>query len=346
MSFEFIKKLPTPSEIKELYPVTERVAKIKAERDAMIKDVFTGGSDKFLVIIGPCSADNEEAVCDYVNRLAKVQEKVADRLILIPRIYTNKPRTTGEGYKGMLHQPDSQKKPDLLAGLIAIRKLHLRAIEETGLTAADEMLYPENWLYLTDILSYVAIGARSVEDQQHRLTVSGMDVPAGMKNPTSGDMSVMLNSVVAAQSKHSFIYRGWEVKTTGNELSHVILRGAVNKHGNAIPNYHYEDLNLLLKLYDERALKYPAAIIDANHSNSDKQYAEQIRIVKEVMHSRNVNANIKELVKGVMIESYIEPGSQKIGQDTQTYGKSITDPCLGWEASEELIYTIYKMCQE
>lgn len=346
MSFEFIGKLPTPAEVKEMYPVTERVRKIKEEKDAMIRKVFTGESDKFLVIIGPCSADNEEAVCDYIGRLAKVQDKVGDRLILIPRIYTNKPRTTGEGYKGMLHQPDPEKKPDLLAGLIAIRKLHIRAIEESGLTAADEMLYPENWRYFSDILSYVAIGARSVEDQQHRLTVSGMDVPAGMKNPTSGDLTVMMNSVIAAQGGHTFIYRGWEVKTTGNELAHTILRGAVNKHGNTIPNYHYEDLNLLLKMYDERDLKYPAAIVDANHSNSGKQYAEQIRIVKEVLHSRNLNPRIRELVKGVMIESYIEPGCQKIGQGNHVYGKSITDPCLGWDESEELIYTIYKRCGE
>lgn len=346
MSFEFIKRLPTPNEIKEQFPVSERVAKIKEERDAMIKDVFTGKSDKFLVIIGPCSADNEEAVCDYIGRLSRVQDKVGDRLILIPRIYTNKPRTTGEGYKGMLHQPDPEKKPDLLAGLIAIRKLHLRSIEESGLTAADEMLYPENWRYFSDILSYVAIGARSVEDQQHRLTVSGMDVPAGMKNPTSGDLSVMLNSVVAAQSGHSFIYRGWEVKTTGNPFAHTILRGAVNKHGNALPNYHYEDLNRLLHMYDERDLQYPAAIVDANHSNSNKQYQEQVRIVKEVLHSRNLNGRIKELVKGVMIESYLESGSQKIGQADHIYGKSITDPCLGWEESEKLIYTIHKMCGE
>ena len=346
MSFEFIGKLPTPAEVKEMYPVTERVRKIKEEKNAMIRKVFTGESEKFLVIIGPCSADNEEAVCDYIGRLAKVQDKVGDRLILIPRIYTNKPRTTGEGYKGMLHQPDPEKKPDLLAGLIAIRKLHIRAIEESGLTAADEMLYPENWRYFSDILSYVAIGARSVEDQQHRLTVSGMDVPAGMKNPTSGDLTVMMNSVVAAQGGHTFIYRGWEVKTTGNELAHTILRGAVNKRGNTIPNYHYEDLNLLLKMYDERDLKYPAAIVDANHSNSGKQYAEQIRIVKEVLHSRNLNPGIRELVKGVMIESYIEPGCQKIGQGNHVYGKSITDPCLGWDESEELIYTIYKRCGE
>ena len=340
MSFEFIGKLPTPAEVKEMYPVTERVRKIKEEKDAMIRKVFTGESEKFLVIIGPCSADNEEAVCDYIGRLAKVQDKVGDRLILIPRIYTNKPRTTGEGYKGMLHQPDPEKKPDLLAGLIAIRKLHIRAIEESGLTAADEMLYPENWRYFSDILSYVAIGARSVEDQQHRLTVSGMDVPAGMKNPTSGDLTVMMNSVVAAQGGHTFIYRGWEVKTTGNELAHTILRGAVNKRGNTIPNYHYEDLNLLLKMYDERDLKYPAAIVDANHSNSGKQYAEQIRIVKEVLHSRNLNPGIRELVKGVMIESYIEPGCQKIGQGNHVYGKSITDPCLGWQDTERLLLSM------
>lgn len=346
MSFEFIKKLPTPAEIRELFPLPDALAQIKEKRDAEIKEVFTGNSSKFLVIIGPCSADNEDSVCDYVNRLAKVNEKVKDKLLLIPRIYTNKPRTTGEGYKGIVSQPDPEKKPDFLAGLIAMRKMQIRAIEESGLTAADEMLYPENWRYFSDILSYVAIGARSVEDQQHRLTVSGMDVPAGMKNPTSGDLTVMMNSVVAAQGGHTFIYRGWEVKTTGNELAHTILRGAVNKRGNTIPNYHYEDLNLLLKMYDERDLKYPAAIVDANHSNSGKQYAEQIRIVKEVLHSRNLNPGIRELVKGVMIESYIEPGCQKIGQGNHVYGKSITDPCLGWDESEELIYTIYKRCGE
>ncbi len=346
MSFEFIKKLPTPDQIREEFPVPDAMQALKEKRDQAISDVFTGRSDKFLVIIGPCSADNEDAVCEYVSRLARINEKVNDKLILIPRVYTNKPRTTGDGYKGIVHQPDPEKKPDLLAGLIAIRKLHIRAIEESGLTAADEMLYPENWRYFSDILSYVAIGARSVEDQQHRLTVSGMDVPAGMKNPTSGDLTVMMNSVVAAQGGHTFIYRGWEVKTTGNELAHTILRGAVNKRGNTIPNYHYEDLNLLLKMYDERDLKYPAAIVDANHSNSGKQYAEQIRIVKEVLHSRNLNPGIRELVKGVMIESYIEPGCQKIGQGNHVYGKSITDPCLGWDESEELIYTIYKRCGE
>lgn len=338
MSFEFVTKLPTPSEIREQLPLPAELAKLKERRDAEIKDVLTGKSNKFLVIIGPCSADNEDSVCDYVNRLAKVNEKVQDKLILIPRIYTNKPRTTGEGYKGIVHQPDPEKKPDFLAGLIAMRKMHIRSISETGLTAADEMLYPENWGYVSDILSYVAIGARSVEDQQHRITVSGFDVAAGMKNPTSGDLSVMLNSVYAAQHPHSFIYRGWEVNTTGNEYTHTVLRGATNKHGNNIPNYHYEDLNLLLEMYDKMDLKNPACVIDANHSNSGKKYEQQIRIVKEVMHSRKLNPDIHNLVKGVMIESYIEEGCQKVGGGV--YGKSITDPCLGWEASEQLIYEL------
>lgn len=341
MSFTFIKKLPIPAEIKKMYPVSEKTAAVKAARDKEIKDVFTGTSKKFLVIIGPCSADNEESVMDYVHRLAKVQKTVSDRLIIIPRIYTNKPRTTGEGYKGMIHQPDPEKKPDMLAGLIAIRKLHLRVIEETGLTSADEMLYPENYWYLADILSYVAIGARSVEDQHHRMTTSGMDVPAGMKNPTSGDFSVMLNSVVAGQASHDFIYRGWEVTTTGNPLAHVILRGATNKHGNSIPNYHYEDLVRLLHMYDQRDLANPAVIVDANHSNSNKQYEEQVRIVKEVLESRTANPRLKELIKGVMVESYLEPGSQKIGVGEHIYGKSITDPCLGWVETEKLIYDIY-----
>ncbi len=338
MSFEFVRKLPTPAEIKEELPLPKELAQIKAERDAEIKDVLTGKSNKFLVIIGPCSADNEDSVCDYVNRLAKVNEKVKDKLVLIPRIYTNKPRTTGEGYKGIVHQPDPEKKSDFLAGLMAMRKMHIRAIAETGLTPADEMLYPENYRYIDDILSYVAIGARSVEDQQHRLTVSGFDVAAGMKNPTSGDLSVMLNSVYAAQHPHSFIYRGWEVNTTGNELAHTILRGAVNKHGNNIPNYHYEDLNLLLEMYGKMDLLNPACVIDANHSNSGKKYEQQVRIIKEVMHSRKLNSDIHSLVKGVMIESYIEEGSQKVGGGV--YGKSITDPCLGWAASEQLIYDI------
>lgn len=343
MSFKFVKQLPSPEEIKEMSPVTEEMKKVKETRDRLIQDVITGNSDKFLVIVGPCSADNEEAVCDYTNRLAKVQEKVADRLVLVPRIYTNKPRTTGEGYKGMLHQPDPEAKPDVLAGILAIRHMHIRSIQETGLTSADEMLYPDNWHYLSDLLSYVAIGARSVENQEHRLMVSGLDIPVGMKNPTSGDFSVMLNSVVAAQHGHDFISRGWEVSTEGNPLTHTILRGAVNKHGNTIPNYHYEDLQLLLEMYGERDLANPAVIIDANHSNSGKKYEQQIRIVKEVLHSRLVSKDIRQLVKGVMVESYIEPGNQKIGCD-HVYGKSITDPCLGWEESERLLYTIAEMC--
>lgn len=338
MSFTFIKRLPTPAEIKDLYPLPKHLMNIKKERDQEIRDVITGISSKFLVIVGPCSADNEDSVCDYISRLAKLNEQVKDKLIIIPRIYTNKPRTTGEGYKGIVHHPDPEKEADFLQGLIAMRKMHLRAIEESHLTVADEMLYPENWLYVSDILSYVAIGARSVEDQQHRLTVSGFDVPAGMKNPTSGDFSVMLNSVYAAQHPHSFIYRGWEVKTEGNDMAHTVLRGAVNKHGNSIPNYHYEDLNRLLEMYDAMDLMNPATIIDANHANSNKLYDQQTRIVKEVMHSRKLNSNIHSLVKGVMIESYIEEGCQKVGDGV--YGKSITDSCLGWEASEKLILDI------
>lgn len=338
MSFHYIKEVMSPAELKELYPLTAELKEIKDKRDKAIKDVFTGDSDKFLVIVGPCSADNEDAVVDYVNRLAKVQEKVSDRLILIPRIYTNKPRTTGEGYKGIVHQPDPEGKPDLLEGLIAMRKMHIRAIKESHLTAADEMLYPENWPYVEDILSYVAIGARSVEDQQHRLTVSGFDIPAGMKNPTSGDMSVMLNSCVAAQAKHTFLYRGYEANTDGNPLAHCILRGATNKHGQNISNYHYEDLLLLLNLYNERDLSNPAVIVDANHANSSKCYYEQPRIVKEILHNRTVNPEIASLVKGVMIESYIEEGNQSIHE--KTYGKSITDACIGWDTTEQLIYEI------
>ncbi|WP_276329250.1 3-deoxy-7-phosphoheptulonate synthase [Anaerocolumna aminovalerica] len=338
MSFIFKKKVISPSELIQTYPLPEKDALIKKERDEKIQDVLTGASDKFLVIIGPCSADHEDAVCDYITRLAKVQEKVKDKIIIIPRIYTNKPRTTGEGYKGIVHQPDPEKEPDLHEGLIAMRKMHLRAIAETGLTAADEMLYPENWPYVEDILSYVAVGARSVEDQQHRLTISGMDCPAGMKNPTSGDFSVMLNSVVAAQGQHTFLYRSYEVSTSGNPLAHTILRGAVNKHGNSIPNYHYEDLARLFEMYNERDLVNPATIIDANHNNSNKVYSEQPRIISEVLHSRSVNKDIANMVKGVMIESYIEPGNQKVSQ--HIYGKSITDPCLGWEESEKLIYFI------
>ena len=343
MSFEFIKKLPTPAEIRKELPLPAELVRIKEARDAEIRDVLTGKSNKFLVIIGPCSADNEDSVCDYVNRLAKVNEKVKDKLILVPRIYTNKPRTTGEGYKGITSQPDPEKKPDFLAGLMAMRKMHIRAIKETGLTAADEMLYPENWGYVSDILSYVAIGARSVEDQQHRLTVSGFDVAAGMKNPTSGDLSVMLNSVTAAQHPHHFIYRGNDVETSGNDLAHTILRGGVNQYGQTIPNYHYEDLIHLSALYAKKDLKNPAIIIDANHSNSNKQYKEQIRIVSEVLHSRNYNPELKKLVKGVMIESYLLEGRQDIS-DHMTPGCSITDPCLGWEDTERLIYDIAEKC--
>ena len=343
MSFTFIRQLPSPDEVKAQAPMSEEMKKIKAGRDRLIRDVITGESDKFLVVVGPCSADNEDAVCEYTNRLAKVQEKVADRLVLVPRIYTNKPRTTGEGYKGMLHQPDPEAKPDILAGILAIRHMHMRSIAETGLTAADEMLYPDTWHYLSDILSSVAIGARSVENQEHRLMVSGLDIPVGMKNPTSGDFSVMLNSVVAAQSGHDFISRGWEVRTEGNPLTHTILRGAVNKHGNTIPNYHYEDIQLLLEKYEERNLENPAVLIDANHSNSGKKYMQQIRIVKEILHSRRIDNDIRKLVKGVMIESYLVEGCQQIGAD-HVYGKSITDPCLGWEDTERLLYTIAEQC--
>ena len=343
MSLEFVRKLPTPTEIREQYPLSARATEIKKQRDAEIAKVFTGDSDKFLVIVGPCSADNEDAVLEYNHRLAKVADKVSDKLIIIPRVYTNKPRTTGEGYKGIASQPDPEKAPDMVEGLIAMRKMHIRAIEESGLTCADEMLYPENWGYVEDLLSYVAIGARSVEDQQHRLTVSGFDVASGMKNPTSGDFSVMLNSVYAAQHPHHFVYRGYEVETTGNPLTHVVLRGAVSKHGNSTQNYHYEDLIRLCDMYAKMDLVNPAAIIDANHSNSGKQFKEQIRIVKEVMHNRQLSQDIHNMVKGVMIESYIEEGSQKIHD--HIYGKSITDPCLGWEDSKKLIYDIAEMCK-
>lgn len=338
MGLEFMNMLPSPAEIRDQFPLPTGMAAIKEKRDQEIRDVLTGRSGKFLVIIGPCSADNEHAVLDYVSRLVPVQEKVKDKIIIIPRVYTNKPRTTGEGYKGLLHQPDPEKQPNMYEGLIAIRKMHMHVVEETGLTTADEMLYPENLRYLDDLMSYIAVGARSVENQQHRLVASGCDVPVGMKNPTSGDLSVMLNSVVAAQGSHEFIFRGWEVRTPGNPLTHTILRGAVNKHGQNLPNYHYEDLILLHRLYSERDLKNPACIVDGNHSNSGKQYAEQIRIVKEVLHSRRHSTEIHDMVKGVMIESYIEPGSQKIGQ--HRYGQSITDPCLGWADSERLIYDI------
>ncbi len=339
MNMEFHRKLPIPQEIKEQYPVTEEMAKVKEKNDAEIRKVFSGESEKFILVIGPCSADREDAVIDYIHRLRIVQDKVSDKIIIIPRIYTNKPRTTGAGYKGMLHQPDPHEKPDVIKGVIAIRQLHMRALAETGFGCADEMLYPENYRYLSDLLSYVAVGARSVENQNHRLTSSGLDIPVGMKNPTSGDLSVMMNAIYAAQHGHTFIYRSWEVTSKGNPYTHAILRGSVNKHGQSMPNYHYEDLIRLFDLYSASELKNPAVIIDTNHSNSGKQFLEQIRISKDVMHTRRCSNDLRKMVKGLMIESYIEDGCQKIS-DTAVYGKSITDPCIGWEKTEKLIYEI------
>ncbi len=342
MNMLFERKLAIPMEVKEMYPLTGKMADIVEKRDVEIKKIFAGKDDRLLLIIGPCSADNEDSVIDYITRLATVQEKVRDKIFIIPRIYTNKPRTTGDGYKGMLHQPNPNEKPDMFKGLVAIRELHMRALRETGFSCADEMLYPENARYLDDVLAYVAVGARSVENQQHRLTASGLDVPVGMKNPTSGDLSVMMNAITAAQHKHTFIYRGWEVHSQGNPYAHAILRGYVNKHGQSLPNYHYEDLLFLCQIYAEKPdLTHPSVIIDANHANSGKKYLEQIRIVKEVMSSCRYNAEIKKLVKGFMIESYIEDGAQKIGEGI--YGKSITDPCLGWEKTERLILDLADM---
>ena len=341
MNMNFLRKLPTPLEIKELYPLSEELKEIKEKNDKEIQDVFLGKSNKLILVIGPCSADREDAVIDYIKRLRIVQDKVYDRIIIVPRIYTNKPRTTGAGYKGMLHQPDPNMREDMLKGIIAIRKLHMRALEETGFSCADEMLYPENHRYLSDLLSYVAVGARSVEDQEHRLTASGLDIPVGMKNPTSGDLSVMMNSINAAQHSHTFIYRGWEVVSQGNPASHAILRGYVDKRGVSHPNYHYEDLVLLSDLYKKSGLTNPGVIIDTNHANSGKQWFEQIRIAKEVLHSTRHNEDLKKLVKGLMIESYIEDGCQKVEEGV--YGKSITDPCLGWEKTEQLIMDIYEL---
>lgn len=338
MNMEFERKLTLPSEVKEMFPLSDDMIKIIEGRRKEIEAVFEGRSDKLILIIGPCSADNEESVIDYISRLVPLQEKVKDKILIIPRIYTNKPRTTGEGYKGMLHQPDPTGKSDLFKGIIATRHLHMRAIKETGFTCADEMLYPENYQYLDDLLAYVAVGARSVEDQQHRLTASGIDVPVGMKNPTSGDYSVMLNAILAAQHPHTFIYRGWEVKSFGNPHTHAILRGSTNKHGQSIPNYHYEDLVRLCDNYEARELKNPAVIIDTNHSNSNKNPFEQPRIIKDVLNSAKHNERIAKLLKGFMVESYIEDGAQKVGEGV--YGKSITDPCLGWEKTEKLICDI------
>ena len=341
MEMEFLRKLPIPREVKEQFPLSDKVKKIKEERDQTIKNIFAGKDNRLLLIIGPCSADNEDAVLDYISRLRKVQDKVIDKVYIIPRIYTNKPRTTGAGYKGMLHQPNPEEKTDMLKGIIAIRQMHTRAIEETGFTCADEMLYPENHRYLSDLLSYVAVGARSVENQQHRLTASGLGLPTGMKNPTGGDLTVMMNSIIAGQSGHTFLYRGWEVQTKGNPYTHAILRGYVDKFGRNMPNYHYEDLQNVFELYAERDLANPAVIIDTNHSNSGKKFEEQIRISKDVLHSCKVSDDIRKLVKGLMIESYIEDGCQKVGE--HCYGKSITDPCLGREQSEPLIYDLAEL---
>ena len=341
MNMNFKRKLPIPKEIKEQYPLTAELARVKEARDRQIADIFTGKDNRMVLIIGPCSADREDAVLDYCHRLAHLQEVVKDKLLLIPRVYTNKPRTTGAGYKGLLHQPDPEGKPDMLQGVIAIRRLHTNVLAETGLSTADEMLYPDNYRYLSDLLAYVAVGARSVEDQQHRLTSSGISVPVGMKNPTGGDLSVMMNSINAAQHSHTFIYRGWEATSTGNPYAHAILRGYTNKHGDPRPNYHYEDLMFLHRLYEEQGLQNPAVIIDANHANSGKDPFQQGRIIREVLQSRGFDSGIHSLVKGFMVESYIEDGNQKI--DGGVYGKSITDACLGWEKTERLIFEIAQM---
>lgn len=338
MNMLFERKLALPMEVKELNPLTMEMDKTVEAKRNEIKAVFENRSDKLLLIIGPCSADNEDSVIDYVTRLRNVQEKVKDKILIVPRIYTNKPRTTGDGYKGMLHQPDPNAKPDMFKGIIATRHIHMRAVAETGFVCADEMLYPENYQYLDDLLGYVAVGARSVENQQHRLTASGIEVPVGMKNPTSGDYTVMMNAILASQHHHTFIYRGWEVHSEGNPFTHAILRGSTNKHGNNIQNYHYEDLVRLCDEYDKRELKNPGVIIDTNHSNSGKNPFEQPRIIMDVLNSCRHSDRISKILKGFMIESYIEDGNQKPGECC--YGKSITDPCLGWEKSEKLIYEI------
>ena len=342
MNMIFERKLAIPMEVKEMYPLTSEMSAIFERRDVELKKILSGEDDRFLLIIGPCSADNEDSVIDYISRLREVQEKVKDKIFIVPRIYTNKPRTTGDGYKGMLHQPDPTAKPDMFKGIVAIRELHMRAIKETGFTCANEMLYPENHKYIDDMLAYVAVGARSVENQQHRLTASGIEVPVGMKNPTSGDISVMFNAITAAQHKHTFIYRGWEAHSQGNPYAHAILRGYMNKHGQTMPNYHYEDLANVCEAYMSKGLSNPAVIIDTNHSNSGKNPFEQVRIAKEVLASRAYRDDIKKMVKGFMIESYIEDGAQKIGEGV--YGKSITDACLGWDKSERLIYDIAEKC--
>ena len=338
MQMTFHRKLPIPKDVKAEFPLTERMAQVKAERDAQIRAIFEGKSDKFLLIIGPCSADNREAVLEYLSRLRKLQEQVADKILMVPRVYTNKPRTTGEGYKGMLHQPDPEGKPDMYKGIVAIRQLHMEALRDYGFSTADEMLYTENHRYLSDLLSYVAIGARSVENQQHRLTASGIAVPVGMKNPTGGDLAVMMNSVKAAQTEHTFIYRGWEVTSAGNPYAHAILRGYVDFTGRNISNYHYENLLHVDDLYAKSGLANPSVVVDTNHSNSGKNYLEQIRIAKDVVYSRNQSDRIKSLVKGLMIESYLEDGAQCVGEGV--FGKSITDPCIGWKKTESLVFEI------
>ena len=338
MSMNFHRKLPIPKEVKEEFPLTERMMQVKAKRDSEIRAAFDGSCDKFILVIGPCSADHKEPVLEYILRLRKLYEQVADKMIIIPRIYTNKPRTTGKGYKGMLHQPDPEAKPDMYKGIVAIRDLHLSALRDYDFSCADEMLYPENYRYLSDLLSYVAIGARSVENQQHRLTASGIEAPVGMKNPTGGDLSVMMNAIVAAQSSHTFLYRGWEVTSDGNPYTHAILRGYIDYAGRNVSNYHYEDLLRVEELYEKSNLTNPSVIVDTNHNNSGKKYLEQIRIAKDVVYSRNQNADIKRLVKGLMIESYLEDGAQKA--DEHIFGKSITDPCLGWEKTERLIFDL------
>ncbi len=335
LNMSFKRQLPSVEEIMAMYPISEEMKKKKIARDREIEDIFTGKSDKLILVIGPCSADREDSVLEYISRLREVEEKVKDKILIIPRIYTNKPRTTGDGYKGMLHQPDPNSSPNMLKGVISIRKLHVKAIEKTGFFCADEMLYPENHRYLGDVLAYVAVGARSVENQLHRLTASGLGIPVGMKNPTSGDLSVMMNSITAAQHPHTFVYSGWEVESKGNPLAHAILRGYVDRLGNTYANYHYEDMQRVVELYEKSALANPAVIVDTNHANSGKKWSEQPRIAKEILHSTRHSDQIKRMVKGLMIESYLEDGAQK--SDGCEYGKSITDPCLGWEKTERLI---------
>lgn len=341
MNVEFKRKMPTHQALKDMYPISDELVAVKRENDKAIQAVFSGDDDRLVLVIGPCSADREDAVLEYISRLRTLQERVADKIIIVPRVYTNKPRTTGDGYKGMLHQPDPNSSPDMLKGLISIRKLHMKVLEQTGFSCADEMLYPENHNYLSDVLSYVAVGARSVENQLHRLTASGLDIPVGMKNPTGGDLSVMMNSITAAQHAHTFVYSNWEVRSKGNPLAHAILRGYANKHGRTVPNYHYEDLQLLCEMYAKSGLENPGVVIDTNHSNSGKRWDEQPRIAKEILHSTRHSGDILRMVKGLMIESYLEDGNQK--PDGCVYGKSITDPCLGWDKTEKLVLELAEL---